>query len=1218
MWWNGAQMVPWALAAMKPIRSGRLSTCPISVFLLGEKFRWGWRRGRGSQGLKPIRAKVGGLYYLKMDDIQQRLNDEEYIESRVEQAKGPSERAALLNTIGTLLMERATESGSEEDLDRSISASERALMISPECDENRARYVSDLAQTVYLRYRRFGSVADLSRAIALGEQLVAIMPKDNCLAALYLYRLNLYFSSRFERFGAQEDLIRAIRVINDALSLIPENHTNYSIYLSSLARLLKHMFENTAEIDHLNEAIVMYKKAISLITADRVPHAPVILNNLASSYWTRYEETGDIAGLHEAISSYERALALTPKTHYDHPMYACNLGMALRSRHQRTGSVADLDYAIELYKNAIAITPTNSPQLGHRLNSLNIALKCRFESSGSMDHLESAVELAEQVADLIPKDHPDYAMYLHSLGTTLRRRYEHTGSLVDLDRAIAIDEQVLSLTPEGHIHYGRRLHSLAIVLRCRFERIGSTDDLDRAIEAARSAVKLTPKGHPTLPRHLSNLASALWCRYTRAHSKDDLDSALSLSKEVVTLTPDGHPELIMYLNTLGKLFLSRFERYSSIEDLNEAISTTQQVVELAPEDSPFLHLYLDALGTALRYRFRKANSEHDLHNSIKAHDRGVSLAPPDHPLLTGQLTHLGISWQASFQLTHSETDLEHAISNFERAALVLTAPIMDRIDAAHRLGDLLIGKNIRRANSVLKVAVSLLQFISPRFLKETDQQYNISQAEGLAALAISCFLECDEEPGNVLPLLEQSRGIMENLKHEVRSDLSLLKTSHPSVAQEFEDIRYQLDYPRGKTCADIFSLMIDSSNSETQLALSKRFDNLLGSIRELPGFDRFLLGPTETEMMHMAEHGPIVVFNVSRVRSDAFIIEKNRIQSVRLPLLNVEDLVANCNTFLKSVRKVSLKTYADATLGLKSVLQWLWDVSVGPILATLNFVQTPSHGSPWPRVWWVPSGLLTLLPIHAAGYHDANPPRTALDVVVSSYTSTIKALGYARANLAASEFRAIENVLLVGMTETPGAAPLRYVDRELREVHDILSDKVCVTILRQPTTALVLSHLKTHQVVHFACHGSSCEDDPSQSKLLLDDWQIDPLTVSRLAAQNLQSARFAYLSACQTASSQNLSLLDEARHIASSIQQARYPSVIGTLWSVRDENSSIIAKYVHASMLSYGGGANLCTEKSAEALHHAVRKVRGETGVTARGKFSSDPLTWAPYMHIGV
>jgi hypothetical protein len=82
-------------------------------------------------------------------------------------------------------------------------------------------------------------------------------------------------------------------------------------------------------------------------------------------------------------------------------------------------------------------------------------------------------------------------------------------------------------------------------------------------------------------------------------------------------------------------------------------------------------------------------------------------------------------------------------------------------------------------------------------LKEKDQEYNISQVQGLGALTVSSMLECEEETGSAIAILERSRGIMENLKLEMRFDISLFKSTHPSLAQEFEDVRYQLDHPAG-------------------------------------------------------------------------------------------------------------------------------------------------------------------------------------------------------------------------------------------------------------------------------------------------------------------------------------------------------------------------------------------------------------------------------------
>jgi len=60
-------------------------------------------------------------------------------------------------------------------------------------------------------------------------------------------------------------------------------------------------------------------------------------------------------------------------------------------------------------------------------------------------------------------------------------------------------------------------------------------------------------------------------------------------------------------------------------------------------------------------------------------------------------------------------------------------------------------------------------------------------------------------------------------------------------------------------------------------------------------------------------------------------------------------------------------------------------------------------------------------------------------------------------------------------------------------------------------------------MVHFACHGYAA-DDPSLSYLLLDE----PLTVSDFTSSNIESAKFAYLSACNTSATRDFNLLDES------------------------------------------------------------------------------------------
>ncbi|NED00616.1 CHAT domain-containing protein, partial [Streptomyces sp. SID6648] len=113
-----------------------------------------------------------------------------------------------------------------------------------------------------------------------------------------------------------------------------------------------------------------------------------------------------------------------------------------------------------------------------------------------------------------------------------------------------------------------------------------------------------------------------------------------------------------------------------------------------------------------------------------------------------------------------------------------------------------------------------------------------------------------------------------------------------------------------------------------------------------------------------------------------------------------------------------------------AVLEWLWDNAAGPVLGLLGHDRRPSAEADWPRVWWVPGGVLGLLPLHAAGHHtdpaDDARRRTVLDRVVSSYTPTVRALRHARRTSGGRVLPPDASVrgLIVAMPTTPGVPGL--------------------------------------------------------------------------------------------------------------------------------------------------------------------------------------------------
>jgi hypothetical protein len=365
-----------------------------------------------------------------------------------------------------------------------------------------------------------------------------------------------------------------------------------------------------------------------------------------------------------------------------------------------------------------------------------------------------------------------------------------------------------------------------------------------------------------------------------------------------------------------------------------------------------------------------------------------------------------------------------------------------------------------------------------------------------------------------------------------------------------------------------------------------------------------------------------VVINVSRYGSDAILLTPGGITAAALPDLAHDALIDRISSFHQALAaahdpQTSFNQRGDAQRTLSAVLEWLWDAAVRPIVDELGYQRTPAPGTTWPRVWWVPSGVLGLLPLHAAGYH-CEPPapdggrRTVMDRVISSYTPTVRALGYARERNTASA--AGQRSLIVAMPTTPGLdSPLHHVADEAERVRQrlpgstLLIEDPATTQAHLPTRATVLAHLGECAIAHFACHGNSHLSDPSQSLLLLHDHDTDPLTVASLAPIRLDQARLAYLSACRTAFNPSTNLIDEAIHLTTAFQLAGYPHVVGTLWEIDDALAVDVAGTFYTALTT--SDHTIDVRGAARALHNAVRAIRDERPGT--------PSLWAAYLHAG-
>ena len=271
--------------------------------------------------------------------------------------------------------------------------------------------------------------------------------------------------------------------------------------------------------------------------------------------------------------------------------------------------------------------------------------------------------------------------------------------------------------------------------------------------------------------------------------------------------------------------------------------------------------------------------------------------------------------------------------------------------------------------------------------------------------------------------------------------------------------------------------------------------------------------------------------------------------------------------------------------GLHKILEWIWDHITAPILRYMPMAK---------RVIWCPSGPLSFLPLHAAGYHRNGTGKTVMDQVVSCYTATFRTLKHARENdRVLDEFR----VLIAAVTRRE----LKTAEAEAKLVKNAISKGVSenITVLNRVSRASLTKALPDFNVHHFICHAKA-DLDPSKSRLILT--RGETITLSELARFNYKAGALAYLSACSTSAGQTGPWLDEGLTLTNAFQVAGFARVVGTVWDAEAFVSMEVAERFYLSLQGDVTRAPL-------ALHAAVRQVRSLK--------LNEPSCWASYVYAG-
>lgn len=845
--------------------------------------------------------------------------------------------------------------------------------------------------------------------------------------------------------------LRDPRQLEEMIGMHPDTEQQ-AVLWHSAAEMFEADFNFTKRLDM---AVFCYRKAVDLVTdpeerANFSSHYSLALVDRAES------GESDEADLKLAMGAAKVAVDLTPQGNPSYRIYLANYGDVKIRLAQCSRLLEEMDQGIGLLKESIALTDEDDEISQRWYAKLRQELFNRAESTGKIAYLEEALEIFERN----PIEWFDQADR-YWFAVLLQNRHLLTGSTLDLNKAIDILEGLYRAEPDEENH-GALLVLFGNCLRMRARQTNCEEDCNRSIALLENALQ-TLEQHQTSVLHdragcLGSKASTLALRY---HIKglDDL------------LYDPSAPE----------------------DDLERAIRLYKEATQLSP-DGPTKGNLLGTLGAALSAKYKKNPSPQDLEDIILTFNEALSLQSGQFHAQT--LASLGLALQSKARESQLDSDWDLALETYERGATCLESPVQYRIMAADDGGKCIWKRDPRRAYRLFEMAIMLLPALTPRSLMLADQHKSLVVFDGVVWSAVSACLETSGDVYKAIQLAETGRGIIANLQLSMNSDISELEREHPSLAKRLSEVRDSLgkispnweDDPRSRF-----------DNASDIRSLTKELDSVMNEIKDLDAFKDFLGCPEESALTTMAKSGPIVIFSVSDIRSDALLITSKGPSHVHLSKLKYDDMLHYAQQFLEAINVPRMSQYVESRKKMKRLLEWLWDVAISDVLQELGFTETPKKSEKWPQVWWVRAGVFSLFPLHAAGYHESEPRESALDRVISSYTTTIKSLLFARrARNAKANDSTNPNVLVVGMPKTPAQDDLSVVQQEMDELAQLFPVAPSTQFKTNPDRGDVYSILEDTDVFHFSGHGLSSATDPSLSCILLNDWQTTPLTVASL------------------------------------------------------------------------------------------------------------------------
>jgi tetratricopeptide (TPR) repeat protein len=1097
-----------------------------------------------------------------------------------------SDYLVTLQAYASLAEKLFERTGERQMLDQAIGLLRAAVPRTAEGTRDRTDAQAALGGRLAALALYLDDHALLSEAVSLGRSAVEGTDEDGEHWTEYAIDLASSLDTQFELTGSPGALVEAIDLMRAVVARTPTGHPRYASRAAVLSRMLHIRFLNGGGIAALTEAVELGRAAVdSSVDHPGRGHYQAIL---ASALATQFEHTGELELLVEAVEIGRASVTAANDVQWSGFAWS-SLSNALRRLFERTGEVALAFEALKINRAVVAQTRADSPYRADQWSHMALALQAVYECTGEIDLLKEGVEFGRAAVAAASASRP--------------------GQPVVIAAHVNVLTQIARVT-------------------------GDSEYLVEAVRVGRSAVTATGAGQPNRAVIMNAASAAHLELFQRTRIVRYLNDAIRLCYNAVDEAPETHANHAQYLATLAIMLSTLSDVSGDQAPLTEAIRLSRAVVESVATESERPGFMLD-LANFLRSRARSTGELGPLEESLELSRSALEAVPRSHPDWPLRQFNLALALTDAARRTGVAAHRQEARDRFRLSAETTNAAPLLRVQAYLRIAALADpgeGPAVA-AVAAIEDAVRLLPHLTPAALGRSDREFQLVRAGALPELAAASALAAGQGD-RAAELLERTRGLLVADALVARSgDMALLEDLAPHLAASFREVRRRLDHlDRQRTTVEAVP-RTDAAQPEpsgraqaveagwltrARGQAEAEWARVIDAIHDVDGLAGFLAAPDIRDLTKQARDGRVVFVIAAETGCHALVLTgdtQNPTRVVPLDGLTESDAYDRTDRLQAARRTVVREDLAPdqriaAQAEILDVLEWLWDAVTGPIMAALGYTGMPADEADWPRLWWCPVGILSYLPLHAAGHHADSDgidpgsrahPRTVLDRVVSSYITTVRALAYARVH----EAGATETMLVVAAPEVPELRPLDGVEAEVEQVTELVPTAAC---LPDPSRRAVLDALPEHQIAHFACHAVVDLVDLARSRLVLPDHRTDPLTLVDISALRLTGG-LAYLSACDTNVTANPRFADEAVHITGAFHLAGYQHVVGTLWPIADSTARRIAADFYA-YLTADGAAPPDISRSAHALHFATRRLRE--------RFRASPTLWAAHTHTGI